>query len=87
MNLSVCGIDCDACSFKAEGKCEGCRISAAKGECVWGGRCGLFDCVTEKALPHCGKCEAFPCDELTEAHRNENPGGNGIEIENLRGLG
>lgn len=39
MNISVCRIDCDACNFKAENKCEGYRISAAKGQCVWNGRC------------------------------------------------
>jgi hypothetical protein len=34
MNISVCGIDCDACSYKKENKCEGCRIVAPKGKCV-----------------------------------------------------
>jgi len=86
MNLSTCGINCAACNFFIDGKCEGCRISAPKGECVWGGRCELHDCVTEKNLPHCGKCDNFPCEKLEEAHRNENPDGNGIEIENLRNL-
>jgi len=87
MNISVCGINCDACSFKLENKCEGCRTVAPKGECVWGGRCGLYDCATEKKLPHCGKCKEFPCLTLIDAHANENPTGNGIEIENLRALG
>ena len=87
MNLSVCGIDCDACSFKLENKCEGCRISAPKGECVWGGRCDTHDCATGKGLPHCGKCTSFPCQQLQDIHKSENPEGNGIEIENLRALG
>ena len=86
MNLSVCGIDCDACGFKQESKCEGCRISAPKGQCVWNGRCELFDCTAEKQVPHCGECGNFPCQKLQDAHRNENPDGNGIEIENLRAL-
>ena len=86
MNLSSCGIDCDACSFKSENKCEGCRIVAPKGQCVWGGRCGLYDCAYEKNLPHCGKCDDFPCEKLITAHKNENPDGNGIEIENLKKL-
>ena len=86
MKISMCGIDCDACKFKKENKCEGCRISAAKGECVWGGRCELHDCVVEKKLSHCGKCQSFPCQKLQDAHSNENPEGNGIEIENLRAL-
>ena len=84
MNLSSCGIDCDACGFMQEGKCEGCRVSAAKGACVWGGRCELFDCADGKALPHCGRCGEFPCERLITAHKNENP--DGIEIENLRSL-
>ena len=86
-NISVCGIDCNACKFKAENKCEGCRICAPKGQCVWGGRCDLHDCAVGKKLPHCGKCESFPCRKLIDAHKNENPNGNGIEIENLRALG
>ena len=88
MNISVCGIDCDACKYKKEGNCEGCRVVAPKGECVWGGRCeNLYDCaVVEKKLPHCGKCKEFPCQKLIDAHKNENPDGNGIEIENLKAL-
>ena len=86
MNLSVCGIDCDACEYKFENKCEGCHIAAPKGECVWGGRCELYDCAADKKLPHCGKCESFPCEKLIVAHKNENPDGNGIEIENLKKL-
>jgi len=83
MNLSVCGIDCDACRFKKENKCEGCRISAPKGECVWGGRCELHDCVAGKSLPHCGKCKEFPCVVLQEWASGEN-----IErIDNLKALG
>lgn len=86
MNISSCGIDCDACKFKNENNCESCRIVAPKGQCVWSGRCELFDCATEKKLPHCGKCDNFPCQKLIDAHKNENPNGNGIEIENLRAL-
>ncbi len=85
-NISICGIDCDACGFLKDGRCEGCRTSAAKGECVWGGRCELHDCAVGKALPHCGQCGSFPCTKLVEAHKSENPEGNGIEIENLRNL-
>jgi len=86
MNISTCGIDCDSCKFFYLNKCEGCRISAPKGECVWGGRCELHDCVANKNIPHCGKCNEFPCAKLMEAHKNENPTGNGIEIENLKAL-
>ena len=86
MNFSSCGIDCDACTFMKEGKCGGCRVVAPKGKCLWGGRCELFDCAAEKALPHCGKCGEFPCQKLIDAHKNGNPNRDDIEIENLRTL-
>jgi len=83
MNLSICGIDCDVCKFKQEGKCEGCRISASIGKCVWGGRCELHDCATEKSLSHCGKCKEFPCATLQEWASSENT----ERIDNLKALG
>jgi len=82
MNISMCGIDCDLCEFKKENKCEGCRVSAPKGECVWGGRCELHDCADGKDLPHCGKCGDFPCAKLEEWATSENP----ERIDNLRKL-
>lgn len=81
-NLSTCGIDCDACIYKIEGKCEGCKICAPKGQCIFGGRCDLHDCATEKKLPHCGKCNAFPCTTLQEWASSENP----ERIDNLSAL-
>lgn len=82
MNISMCGIDCDSCKFYKENRCEGCRISAPKGECVWGGRCELYDCAEGKNLPHCGKCESFPCAKLEEWAKEENP----ERIDNLKKL-
>jgi len=82
MDISVCGIDCGACAHKKENKCEGCRIVAPKGECVWGGRCELHDCAAEKNLPHCGKCDGFPCAKLQEWAASENP----ERIDNLKAL-
>ena len=72
MNLSVCGIDCNVCDFFIRQKCKGCRIVAPKGNCVWNGRCDLYDCCVSKKLPHCGKCATFPCDILKEWASNEN---------------
>ncbi len=86
MNISVCGIDCDACSFKNENKCTTCRIAAHDGKCVWGGRCDTHDCATNQGLNHCGSCQKFPCEQLLNIHKSENPEGNGIEIENLKRL-
>jgi len=82
MNLSICGIDCDICKYKEESGCKGCRIVAPKGECIWGGRCELYDCATEKGLEHCGLCEEFPCAKLQEWASGENP----ERIDNLKKL-
>jgi len=82
MNLSSCGIDCDACSYKTSHNCPGC--SALRGKPFWSGN--LFACAAGKTLPHCGACAEFPCEKLVTAHKNENPDGNGIEVENLRAL-
>ena len=82
MNLSVCGIDCDACGYKKDNECAGCRIVAPKGRCIWGGHCELYDCATEKNLLHCGLCEDFPCEKLKEWATSENP----ERIDNLRKL-
>ena len=84
MNISVCGIDCDACKYKEEQNCPGCRMH--KGRPFWGECDNLYDCVVSKDLPHCGKCGDFPCQKLIDVHKAENPDGNGIEIENLRAL-
>ncbi|MDR2688064.1 MAG: DUF3795 domain-containing protein [Oscillospiraceae bacterium] len=83
MNLSSCGIDCDTCACKTSHNCPGCK--AHRGKPFWGG-CDLFACADGKALPHCGQCGEFPCKKLVDAHKNENPDGNGIEIANLRAL-
>ncbi len=82
-NYSSCGIDCDACKFKTEQNCTGCYVH--KGRPFWG-ICELYDCAASKELLHCGKCNDFPCTKLIEAHKSENPDGDGIEIENLRKL-
>lgn len=35
---------------------------------------------------HCGYCTKFPCEQLINIHKSENPDGNGAEIENLKKL-
>ena len=80
MNLSICGIDCDKCSFFTEKKCEGCRKAAPDGKCVWNGRCDLYDCASAKNLEDCGRCSAFPCEMLEEWSKGEN----GERIDNLK---
>ncbi|MBE6705232.1 MAG: DUF3795 domain-containing protein [Ruminococcaceae bacterium] len=79
MELSVCGIACNKCSFFADKKCDGCRNVAPSGKCVWNGRCELYDCAAKKNIPHCGKCPDFPCATLKEWASGEN----GERIQNL----
>ena len=79
-SYSICGIDCDACSFVAERGCKGCR--AVQGKVFWG-ECELYQCNAEKQQEHCGKCAQFPCAKLQEWASGENP----ERIDNLRKLG
>jgi len=76
MNLSSCGIDCDACKFKEEKGCLGCHV--LRGKPFWG-ECDLYACAAEKSLPHCGKCKDFACDMLKEWEAQEGDG----RIQNL----
>ena len=70
MNLSVCGIDCEACKHKTTDSCRGCR--AHKGNPFWG-KCDLAACAAEKNLQNCGLCAVFPCGMLKEWASGENP--------------
>lgn len=79
MNISVCGIDCDACKFKVEMGCSGCK--SIKGKVFWG-ECELYQCNSQKGQEHCGKCDQFPCFKLKEWASSENP----ERIDNLRAL-
>lgn len=83
MNLSSCGIDCDVCKFKVEQDCPGCYV--VKGKPFWSneGTCDLYACAVGKNLPHCGKCDEFPCGMLQEWASSEGP----ERIDNLRTLG
>ena len=84
MNLSSCGIDCDACEFKVSNGCPGC--SEVKGVPFWaegsGNRCDLYECAEDKNISDCGKCKNFPCDMLEEWAKE----GDGERIRNLHKL-
>ena len=71
-NLSVCGIDCNACKFFLDKSCAGCLKVAPEGKTVWNGRCDLYDCAAKENLDHCGQCKKFPCATLKEWASNEN---------------
>lgn len=78
-NYSICGIDCDACKFKAEKNCKGCRENNGK---IFWGECELYQCNHQKEQEHCGNCSQFPCAKLKEWAASENP----ERIDNLRKL-
>ena len=80
MNLSSCGIDCDICVFKKEQNCKGCYALEGKPHWSEENACELYACAVDKNLPHCGKCESFPCETLHEWAGSENP----ERIENLK---
>ena len=83
MNLSSCGIDCDACKFKTEVSCAGCH--ALQGKPFWakGKTCDLYACASAKHVPDCGKCAEFPCAMLNK-WANTEEGENGQRIKNLQ---
>jgi hypothetical protein len=31
----------------------------------WGGECGVKSCCEGKQLSHCGECNQFPCESLS----------------------
>jgi len=79
MKLSICGLDCETCSYVQETNCPGCH--ACKGKMFWG-ECDVYLCAINKNLPHCGKCEEFPCAMLKDLAAGE-----GAErIDNLKAL-
>jgi hypothetical protein len=65
MILSVCGIDCTGCSYRAKDSCAGCREENGK---VWWTQhigaevCPIYDCaVHRRDLNDCGSCPELPC--------------------------
>jgi hypothetical protein len=59
-----CGVICNDCVyFRGEKapKCPGCR--QVKGKPFWG-ECGLYFCIEEHGVEHCGLCSEFPCDKF-----------------------
>ncbi len=79
-NLSYCGIDCDACSYRESVNCETCR--AYKGD-IWHGTCTVAKCVLGRGLEDCGQCDDFPCKMLIDFSYDETHGDGGERIRNL----
>ena len=78
-NYSRCGIDCDACAYKAGQNCQGCQ--KIQGTVFWG-KCDLYHCNEEKKQEHCGQCAQFPCEKLKQWASSENS----ERIDNLKKL-
>jgi len=66
--FSGCGTLCGDCEwFKGEREphCPGC--SEMEGKPFWGS-CGLYSCIKERDVEHCGLCDEFPCEKFMDAY-------------------
>jgi hypothetical protein len=66
--FSGCGTLCGDCEwFKGEREpyCPGC--SEMEGKPFWGS-CGLYSCIKDRNVEHCGLCDEFPCDRFIDAY-------------------
>ena len=69
MPTAACGVNCDVCGLKIDGKCGGCvpgdhpkaleRSEEIKE--IMGHYCPSMKCAAEKKVAHCISCEEFPC--------------------------
>lgn len=73
MATGACGIDCDACRLKVQGKCSSCgpgdseeatrKLSAQVR--LLGSPCPMLECARSRGIPHCLRdCDEFPCERL-----------------------
>jgi hypothetical protein len=63
MTESRCGLICSECSYKETFNCGGCTSL----ENPFWGECKVKKCCEkDNSVDHCGKCNAFPCVQLTE---------------------
>ena len=79
--MGRCGVDCEACEYRVQTGCPGCR--AAEGKLFWG-ECTLAKCCIGKNLEHCGQCQEFPCKTLNDYAYDPEHGDKGKRIRNLR---
>jgi len=78
---SRCGILCSECEYRESMKCSGC-VNITKP--FWGEQCPVKSCCENKTLEHCGECEVFPCDLLTQFAYDKEQGDNGKRIEQCK---
>lgn len=65
---SRCGVLCNSCTRKEKVNCKGCP--QMKGP-FWGGECKVKTCCESKELNHCGECDTFPCDMLSNMGKDQ----------------
>lgn len=64
---TVCGYSCSGCDHYTN-QCPGCE--ATKGKPFWTAYAGIDQCqiyaccITERKLPHCGKCPELMCERF-----------------------
>jgi hypothetical protein len=56
----ACGLSCNTCRMKLNGKCPGCGVGA-KAECP------ILKCVQMKKLNCCAECKGYPCPKIKES--------------------
>lgn len=77
--MNYCGTNCDECQFQSPCACRGCGTP-------FYGTCPVEQCAAGKNLPHCGACDAFPCEKLTDCAHDPYTGDSGRRIERLKNL-
>jgi len=65
---SRCGVCCNSCERKEQVNCKGC-LNMDKP--FWGGTCEVKRCCEEKKLDHCGLCDIFPCEMLSNMGKKQ----------------
>lgn len=78
---SRCGIKCGECEHRESMGCKGC---VAIDNPFWGESCPLKTCAEQKRHAHCGVCENFPCDNLTQFAYDKEQGDEGRRIEQCK---
>jgi hypothetical protein len=56
----ACGLSCNACRMKLNGKCKGCGIAMKA-------KCPILTCAQDKNLEFCGQCKGYPCDKIKKS--------------------
>lgn len=59
---SRCGVCCTQCERKEKVHCTGCPSMKLP---FWGAECLVKSCCEKRGLDHCGVCEEFPCEMVS----------------------